>query len=463
MTELHLNLIASSLTQPAGAAARVLYVLLETAARSAEPSHAPAHYCLIVDCSPSMRVPVADEGMFRELMRRGLANEVMLDGLPVWQISGGIPADLKGRAQSPSNWVVRAVGGAAERLDAADRLSLIAFASRAQAIAVHEATNANPHLSATINQLERRDLGEGTRLAPALKLALHTLNEYHSAERSDRVLLLTDGFVEDETASLALAAEFGAAQIPLSTLGLGIEFQERLLLALADQSGGTASMLRSAHDIPALLERELGRASRVLATRARLDVRLALGVELRRIYRVRPTLADLPLPPLEHGVGSLALGNLERNAASAILLELLVPPHDAGEFRLLRASLHADDPHGTAITPANAEFVTRYGAAIMPDSINPDLQSTLDRVAAWRLHTRALDAAALGDAPGATRQLQAAVTRLIDLGEHDLAAVTAAAADQLSATGTIEAGQAKELRYATRHLTTNNESKKDEG
>ena len=453
MAQLSLNLIASQTSLPAAAEPRVVYALLEAAAASAEAGATPTHCCLVVDCSPSMRVPVADIEMFRELMSRGVANEVMLDGLPVWKITGGIPDDLKGRAQSPSQWVVRAVGGAAERLGSADRISLVAFASQSEPLAMHEDVARLTGLTAMIRQLERRDFGPDTRLTPALRTVLDLMREHSAPGRTNRVLLLTDGFVEDEAASLALAQEFGAAHIPISTLGLGIEFQESLLLALADQSGGTAAMARQAADIPAWLERELGRAGRVLATRVRLDLRLAQGVELRRIYRVRPILADLPVPALAGRAGSLPLGNLERVAGQAVLLELLVPAHASGDFRLLRASLHADHPHGTPLAPASSDMVVRYGAG-PADPISPLLQPILDRVAAWRLQTRALDAATQGDAAGATRQLEAAVTRLIDLGEHDLAAQTAATAQQLADTGAIEAGAAKELRYATRRLTT---------
>jgi hypothetical protein len=450
--ELHLNLLASTSTLPARAGVRLMYLLLETSASSQAIQHAPMHCCLVVDCSPSMRVPVADEAMFRELMRRGLANEVMLDGLPVWQISGGIPADLKGRAHSPSRWVIQAVGGAAERLEAQDRLSIIAFASAAQPVVDHHTPSAGTTLRAAITQLERGNFGEQTRLAPALQLALQSMQSNHTAARTDRVLVLTDGFVEDEAACLELAERFGAAQIPISTVGLGIEFQEQLLLALADHSGGNAMLLRDPQAIPGMLQRELGRASRVVANRARLDLRLAQGVELRRVYRVRPALAELSRPLLSNSAGQVPLGSLERNTGGAILLELLAPPHAVGEFRLLRASFNADDPDGGAVPPASRELVVRYaeGAA---ESIDPALQPLIDRVAAWRLQTQALAAAAQGDTAGATLQLPAAVTRLIDLGEHELAAQTAATAEQLAATGTVEPGQAKELRYATRRLT----------
>ncbi|MBA3468817.1 MAG: VWA domain-containing protein [Herpetosiphonaceae bacterium] len=450
--DLHLNLITSTSTLPARAGVRLLYVLLETSASSPQIQPAPLHCCLVVDCSPSMRVPVADETMFRELMRRGLANEVMLDGLPVWQISGGIPADLKGRAHSPSRWVIQAVGGAAERLEPRDRLSIIAFADAAQPVVNHHTPSAGSTLRSAIAQLERGDFGQHTRLAPALQLALDLLQSNHTPARSDRVLVLTDGFVEDEAACLELAGRFGAAQIPISTLGLGIEFQEQLLLALADHSGGNALLLRDPQSIPGILQRELGRASRVIANRARLDLRLAQGVELRRIYRVRPALAELSRPPLVNRAGQVPLGALERHSGGAILLELLAPPHPDGEFRLLRASFSADDPDGVALPPASRELVVRYATGAV-ETIDPALQPLIERLAAWRLQTQALAAAAQGDTAGATLQLQAAVTRLIDLGEHELAAQTAATADQLAATGSVEPGQAKALRYATRRLT----------
>lgn len=450
--DLQLKLTASASILPVQAGVHLLYVLLETSALSQTLDHAPMHCCLVVDCSPSMRVPVADEAMFRELMRRGLANEVLLDGLPVWQITNGIPADLKGRAQSPSRWVIQAVGVAAEQLDVADRISIVAFADRAETLVAYQNPGAGAPPGNAMRLLERGNFGDQTRMAPALSMALDILHANHTPQRTDRVLLLTDGFVEDEAACLRLADQFGAAQIPLSTMGLGIEFQERLLLALADQSGGNAALIRNPQAIPATLQRELGRASRVAAVRAQLNLRLAQGVELRRIYRVRPALADIPRPPLTNGACSVPLGVIERHTSGALLLELLVPPHASGDFRLLRSSLYADDLDGNPAASVSSDLIVRYSHAA-PEPMNPTLQPVIDRMAAWRLQTQALDAAAQGDTAGATVQLQAAVTRLIDLGEHDLAAQAAATANQLTAHGAVEAGQAKELRYATRRLT----------
>lgn len=450
--QLALNLRSSSTHLPAQAGVRLMYLLVEMQALSAIGNRVPLHCCLLVDCSPSMRVPIADEAMFRELMRRGLAHEVILDGLAVWQLPAGIPPELQGRAVSPSRWLAQAVGSAAERLGREDRLSIIAFASRSRTLLYNHLPTDTPAINAALSKVEGSDFGPSTLLATALEQALSVAHEAQATNHTTRIILLTDGFVEDSARCLALADQFGGYGVPITTVGLGVEFQEQLLLALADQSGGHATMITSPQAIPPLLDRELERSGRILAQRGRLDIRLARGVELRRIYRVRPELADMPRPRLVEGTGSVTLGALERDTPVSVLLELQVPPHTPGDYRLVRTTLHADQSDGSPAQAAYAECVVRYAPAVA-EGIDPQLAPILDRVAAFRMQTQALDAAAQGDAAGATRQLAAAVTRLIELGEHDLAARTAATAEHLEATGNIEAADAKALRYATRRLT----------
>lgn len=54
---------------------------------------------------------------------------------------------------------------------------------------------------------------------------------------------------------------------------------------------------------------------------------------------------------------------------------------------------------------------------------------------------------------GATQKLRAAATRLLDLGELDLAQKAQQQATQLEQGQAISAESQKELRYATRRLT----------
>jgi Ca-activated chloride channel family protein len=69
------------------------------------------------------------------------------------------------------------------------------------------------------------------------------------------------------------------------------------------------------------------------------------------------------------------------------------------------------------------------------------------------LQTRALDDAAAGNIQGATTKLRSAATRLLDMGETDLAQAAEQEAQKLEQSGQVSAEGAKKLHYATRRLT----------
>jgi Ca-activated chloride channel homolog len=74
-------------------------------------------------------------------------------------------------------------------------------------------------------------------------------------------------------------------------------------------------------------------------------------------------------------------------------------------------------------------------------------------VTAFKLQTRALSEAEAGNLTGATQKLRAAATRLLDLGELELAQKAQAQAEQLEQGKGMSAETQKELKYATRRLT----------
>lgn len=451
MTTLSLNATASRTNLTADDATQVVYVLLEPRASSDAPRYTPTHCCLIVDCSPSMRIPIADDTLFRQLVRRGQAQEVMVDGLPAWKISSEAAHDVRQQTTSPSQWVAQAVGGISERLHPLDRLSIVGFATNAHALVRHASPTELNQIKAAINHVERGDFGDSTMLAPAMQKTLDILHQYRNDQRTERVILVTDGFVEDAAASGQIARAIAEAAIPCSTIGLGVEFQEQLLMHVADQSGGHATFINHPEAIPAMLNREFERNERIVVQRVRLEARLAKDVAIRRVYRVRPILAELAQPTITDQTASMSLGNLEHHANDAVLVELLVPARPAQQYRLARFSLNGVDANGTKLDPAHAELIVTYERDPR-HALNPALVSIIERVTAWRMHNKALDAAAQGDNVNATRQLEAAITRLVNIGADDLAQQTANITQQITTTGVIDTAQIKELRYATRKL-----------
>jgi Ca-activated chloride channel family protein len=74
-------------------------------------------------------------------------------------------------------------------------------------------------------------------------------------------------------------------------------------------------------------------------------------------------------------------------------------------------------------------------------------------VTAFKLQTRALEEARLGNVAGATQKLRAAATRLLELGEEDLAQAALQEAENLETQGAMSSAGTKKLRYETRKLT----------
>ena len=77
----------------------------------------------------------------------------------------------------------------------------------------------------------------------------------------------------------------------------------------------------------------------------------------------------------------------------------------------------------------------------------------VEKVTAFKLQTRALRAAKMGDAAGASKQLRAAATRLLQVGEKKLAEAALEEAQNLEEKGEMSSAGSKKLRYATRKLT----------
>jgi Ca-activated chloride channel family protein len=99
------------------------------------------------------------------------------------------------------------------------------------------------------------------------------------------------------------------------------------------------------------------------------------------------------------------------------------------------------------------DILLSFSADPAAAAYEPRVMNLVEKVTAFKLQTRALAEAELGNTSGATQKLRAAATRLLDLGELDLAEKTRQQADQLEQGAKLTAETQKELKYATRRLT----------
>lgn len=452
MEPLQLTSVLNTSYVPVTHQPRLVYLLLEVGG-GVDSGSLPVNLGLVVDTSESMHIRLATEVQFKELARMGMLQEVLVDGVPAWE-SGEIPVEALMRLPRKIDLVKEALRAAVEQLRSSDRFSLVAFAGEAVTLIPNTSGSQKRCLLDAVEGLDRLRLGDETYIGRGMALGFQELQQGASSGLADRLLVLTDGFTLDEDDCRAWAAHARQIHIPISTMGLGGEFNEELMIPIADQTGGEAYLLEVPEDIPGAFAQELQRAQAVRYRNLELKLRPSQGVEVRAAYRVRPSIA--PLETInEGGSYSFPLGDLVAEEEPALLLELMVPPRPAGVYRLAQALLASDDPAGgLAGLKTRADVVVEY---------TPDPARTAQRVAqvmhvvealsAYKLQRRARADLEAGNVAGATHKLRTAATRLLDMGEEELAAEMEQQARELEQRGQADPRRTKKLQYETRKLT----------
>jgi len=334
-----------------------------------------------------------------------------------------------------------------------DYVSIVAFSDRVYPIVLSTPAADKEDLKQEINSI--RD-GGGTAMSGGMKRGLAELEKRLSADYLNRMLLLTDGQTfGDENECRELGAEMGGKEIVIQALGLGEDWNEDLLDAVAEASGGKADFIEMPDEISGFFEEIVHRMQATVAQNAELILRLVKGVVPRQVWRITPMIENLGYKPLSEQDVQVDLGDLSKDEGVALLVELLVSPRPEGKFRIAQVEVNYDVP-ALNLTDEKAKMDVMLDFAADPQltrEYDPLTMNLVEKVTAFKLQTRALSAAKMGDTEAASRQLRAAATRLLQVGEKKLADAALQEAQNLEEKGEMSAVGSKKLRYETRKLT----------
>ncbi len=459
---LTLHCTPSSEVIPASEHPRLLYLLLEVA--GGEGAHTlPSNLGFIIDTSDSMHIRLVSDEQFMQLARNGQAQEVMTDGVPAYQIKS-IPGELLVNFPRRIDYVSEALLVASEYLRAVDRFSLVAFAARAHCMISSASGSERLRLRQAARELEYMRLGDETHMAEGIAMAfdevMHQAKHSGTTNYANRLILLTDGHTRNVKACYDWAKRARQEGLKLTTIGIGSEFNEDLLIPLADMTGGNAYYVDTPEQLPEVFRRELGSALRISYRNVEIKLQLSAGVALRRVHRVIPQLSDFDTGPDMDGSYALLLGDYDPSASAALLVELVIPPRSKGTYRLARALLAWDDPDDETARPNWRQDIIVQVSDLASVPINGRVMNIVEKVSAYRIGSMALAAAQRAaegaddsDKQAATVRLRQAATRLLDMGEHGLADTMLRQAEILENDGNLDPDATKKLRYETRRLT----------
>ena len=219
----------------------------------------------------------------------------------------------------------RAVEEALARLDARDRFSIVVYDDVIDLVVESTPASAEARRNA-IARLATIDARGSTNLSDGWLRGCEQVAAHLAADGVDRCLLLTDGLanvgVTDADELAHHAAELRARGVSTTTFGVGNDFDERLLQAMADAGGGHFYYIADAAQIRDHIASEVGETLEVVARDVELELVAGEGVQVEAIS---------PHPVQPRGSRSvIGLGDLVADQALEVVLRLTFPYGQVG-------------------------------------------------------------------------------------------------------------------------------------
>jgi Ca-activated chloride channel homolog len=340
-------------------------------------------------------------------------------------------------------FVIEAVKFLVDNLAPEDKVSIVAFADKAQLIASPETVRDKAAAKRAIDDIDLLEIGGGTQMALGMRMAIDEVKKNLTADRLNRVLVLTDGQTYEETACLDLATQ-NREQMSFSAMGVGVEFNEKLLMRIAQDSHGKYHYIGDPSEIPGLFEDELQGLRAVTVRNGRIDVTLSQGVQVREAFRASPEIYALGTPLVgEDRNISYEIGDLEAGVPGSVLLTLVLPPRRPGPVRIGQATFHYELP-GAGEKSVNTDVTVEYTLdRTLTSRVNGRVMNLVDQVSIAKLQLRAEEELKAGNVDRATRLLSNAIQGTQRLGNVKATQALSGLMDQVKKTQTLQTKAAK--------------------
>jgi Ca-activated chloride channel family protein len=336
-----------------------------------------------------------------------------------------------------------------DRLNADDALSLVVFSDRAEVILPSQKSIDKAMAKSIASTIQPSG---GTEMLQGLMAGLQELERNRTKESVNHLILLTDGQTYgDEAGCLEKAEWAGHHQISLSTMGIGSDWNENLLDQMASLSGGTSVYIDSPRKVVDVFKATIRNLSTVVARELTMSINPSSGVALKEAFQVTPHIQRLDLRADKTVLGPLGTGN-----GKTLLMEFRVQSETGpGQKRLMRLTVDGDVPGQT--NRRNWEWVDLVGEFVATPEGNveipPAIVTALGKLAIFKMQEKAMADLENGQISAATQRLETMATRLLNLGETDLARAALLEAGRLARTGDLSAEGRKKIRYGTRSLS----------
>jgi Ca-activated chloride channel family protein len=169
-----------------------------------------------------------------------------------------------------------------EQLTEGDRFTVLSFDDGAEVLA------SGPGIPARIAEAKRRidrlSARGGTDMVSGLRDGIAQAKNAYAANRSNRVILISDGVPNTQDGLVEMARGATSLGINVTTIGVGTDYNEDLMSSLADAGAGNYYFINDAKALAGVLKKELDQAMAVVGREAVLKVTFAPALTPVKVY-----------------------------------------------------------------------------------------------------------------------------------------------------------------------------------
>jgi Ca-activated chloride channel family protein len=334
-----------------------------------------------------------------------------------------------------------------EDMSATDILSVVIFNDRASVIIPATSVGDKAHLRARISVIAA---GGGTEIYQGLQTGLQQNLQYAGSRMINHIILLTDGHTYgDQEKCYDLAKEAAEKGVAISAMGLGSDWNDDFLDKLASLTGGSSVYINSPDVVMRFFKEHVRSISNAFAERMSLSVAPDPDVKLEMAFQLSPSPQALFIED-----GNIKLASLQPNRAISVLLQFQMPASMPIGFRTVARLVANGDIMRNQYQTFRAVSDISLEVADQPVAEEPPntIIDALSKLTLYRMQEKARDALDRGDIVEATRRLENLATRLLEMGQNNLAQQTLAEAQYIASTRTLSDTGRKTIKYQTRAL-----------
>lgn len=273
-----------------------------------------------------------------------------------------------------------------------------------------------------------------TNLGGGMVEGFHQVERNVGREYVNRVILLSDGLanrgITDPYELNRIVRKYRGKSIAITTMGVGLDYNENLMVHLADHGGGNYYFIEGAHNLASVLRREFDMLSGVVAQRATLELIAGHGVKIVGVIGCEVSR--------EGNRAFIPVGDLYARDRRDFTVELDVPP-GSGSMSVMRGTLRYEgERERQACRTFSTNIRYTHDVAEIERNRDQDAQARADVAVSTRNVDLALEALDKG-------KKDEAATRLNEARQVLVASPAAAAGGSVA--GTIRAQEIKLSSY----------------